>query len=72
MAEGTAYAKVLWQEDEGKHQGLEKVSRAGTKRGGRGNLLVVQWLKLSAFTAVDPGSIPGQGTKIPQTVQCSQ
>ena len=46
MAEGTAYAKALWQEEEGKHQGLEKVSRAGTKRGGRGNLLVVQWLKL--------------------------
>ena len=29
-----------------------------------GNSLVVQWLGLSAFTAVGPGSIPGQGTRI--------
>ena len=27
--------------------------------------LVAQWLGLGAFTAVAPGSIPGQGTKIP-------
>ena len=27
---------------------------------------VVQWLALHAFTAEGPGSIPGQGTKIPQ------
>ena len=26
--------------------------------------MAVQWLGLHAFTAVDPGSIPGQGTKI--------
>ena len=31
-----------------------------------GNSLMVQWLRLSAFTAEGPGSIPGQGTKIPQ------
>ena len=31
-----------------------------------GNSLVVQWLGLFAFTAKDLGSIPGQGTKIPQ------
>ena len=31
-----------------------------------GNSLVVQWLGLSAFTAKGTGSIPGQGTKIPQ------
>ena len=30
------------------------------------NSLVVQWLGLCAFTAEGPGSIPGQGTKIPQ------
>ena len=30
----------------------------------RGNSLVVQWLGLGAFTAVGPGSIPGQRTKI--------
>ena len=31
-----------------------------------GNSLVVQWLGLRAFTAMGPGSIPGQGTKILQ------
>ena len=29
-------------------------------------------VKTRAFTAVDLGSIPGQGTKIPQAVRCSQ
>ena len=29
---------------------------------------MVQWLELSASTA-GPGSIPGQGTKIPQAIQ---
>ena len=32
----------------------------------QGNSLVVQWLRLSTFTAKCPGSIPGQGTKIPE------
>ena len=27
---------------------------------------MIQWLGLGAFTAEGPGSIPGQGTKIPQ------
>ena len=31
-----------------------------------GNSLVVQWLGLHAFTAEGVGSIPDQGTKIPQ------
>ena len=31
-----------------------------------GSSLAVQWLGLGAFTAVDPGSIPGWGTKILQ------
>ena len=34
--------------------------------------LAVQWLKLRASTARDTGSIPGQGTKIPQTTECGQ
>ena len=44
--------------------------------------LVVQWLRLHAPNAGDPGSIPGQGTKIPRAAmkiwraatktQCSQ
>ena len=29
-----------------------------------------QWLKLSAFTAKGLGSIPGSGSKIPQTARC--
>ena len=34
----------------------------------RGTSLAVQWLGLYAFTAVGTGSIPGQGTKIPQAI----
>ena len=37
-----------------------------------GNSLAVQWLGLHASTAKGTGSIPGQGTKIPQAVWCSQ
>ena len=37
-----------------------------------GSSLVVQWLGLSAFTAVGLGSTPGQGTKIRQAAQHSQ
>ena len=31
-----------------------------------------QWLRLCTFTAEGPGSIPGQGTKIPQAMRCGQ
>ena len=56
--------------------GREPVSRpTAAKRRQRkhnpGDFLVVQWLGLWAFTAKGTGSIPGQGTKIPQAVQCS-
>ena len=34
----------------------------------QGNSLAVQGLGLCALTAQSPGSIPGQGTKIPQAV----
>ena len=37
-----------------------------------GNSLVVQWLGLNAFTAKGLGSIPGQGTKIPQVASRGQ
>ena len=37
-----------------------------------GNSLVVQWLGLGAFTAMGPGSTPGQGTKVPQAARRSQ
>ena len=33
---------------------------------------MVQWLELCALTAEVLGSIPGQGTKIPQAMQHSQ
>ena len=33
---------------------------------------MVQWLGLCAFTAEGVGSIPSQGTKIPQAAWCSQ
>ena len=37
-----------------------------------GNSLVVQWLGLHASIAGGPGSIPCQGTNIPQAVQNGQ
>ena len=37
-----------------------------------GTSLVVQWLRLHASNAGGMGSIPGQGTKIPQAMQCGQ
>ena len=37
-----------------------------------GNSPAVQWLGLRALTAKGPGSIPGQGTKIPQDVRHGQ
>ena len=37
-----------------------------------GNSLVVQWLRLSAFTAVALSSVPGWGTKIPKATWYSQ
>ena len=37
-----------------------------------GNSLEVQWLGLVAFTAEGPGSIPGQGTKVPKVAQHGQ
>ena len=34
-----------------------------------GNSLAVQWLGLGTFTAVGLGSIPSQGTQVPQAAQ---
>ena len=36
-----------------------------------GNSPAVQWLGLFTFTAEGLGSIPDQGTKIPQAERCS-
>ena len=55
-------------------EGIEKISHANGigKKAGVGNSVVVQRLGLCAFTAKGLGSIPGQGTKIPQTMQGGQ
>ena len=37
-----------------------------------GNSLVVQWLRFCASTTEGTGSIPGQRTKIPHALPCSQ
>ena len=37
-----------------------------------GNSLGFQWLGIGAFSAVGLGSIPGQGTKMPQAVRHGQ
>ena len=42
------------------------------KKGIRGNSLVIQWLGFCALIAEDLGSVPGQGTKIPQAMWCGQ
>ena len=52
---------VIWQ-----HQGMWKVTKKTDYS------LAVQRLGLRALTAKGPGSVPGQGTKIPQAVQCGQ
>ena len=53
----------------GTYKSMESVLR---KRSRSGSSLVVQWLGVSAFTAVGLGSVPNQGTKIPQAAQHSQ
>ena len=37
-----------------------------------GTSLVAQWVRLRAPNAGGPGSIPGQGTKIPHAMPCGQ
>ena len=41
-------------------------------QGSCGTSLEVQWLGLRAFPVKGEGSIPGQGSKIPQATWCSQ
>ena len=54
-----------------KQLGVTPNDRDEQKRKNR-NSLAVQQLGLLALTAEGPGSIPSQGTKIPQAVRCSQ
>ena len=42
-----------------------KLKKKKEKAGRTGNSLVVQWLGFCTFNAEGPGSIPGQGIKIP-------
>lgn len=35
------------------------------------NSVAIQWLGFGTFTASSPGSTPGRGTMIPQTVRCA-
>ena len=49
-----------------------KSSSLKRARGGGADSLAVQWLGLRAFTAEGTGSIPGQGTKIPQALRHGQ
>ena len=58
---------------EGRERELLMSPSSQQKREARhGSSLVVQWLGLCALTAEGPGSIPGQGTKIPQAAWHSQ
>ena len=49
-----------------------RIARAWLQIHSGGTSLAVQWLGLRASTAGGTGSIPGQGTKIPHAVWCSQ
>ena len=46
-------------------------TQGGFKASGQGNSLVTRWLRLSTLTAEGLGLIPGQETKIPQTLRLS-
>ena len=46
-------------------------SQGGLKASGQRNSVVIQWLRLSTFTAEDPGLIPGQEIKILQILRLS-
>ena len=48
------------------HQAGDGVTQCFSDFPGEGTSLVDQWLGLGAFTALDLGSIPGRGAKIPQ------
>ena len=52
---------------------FEAISTVLTENlGAPGNSLAVLWLGLRASAEGDPGSIPGQGTKIPETEQLDE
>ena len=72
----TGKSRARWRARGGQGWGRARLL-AGTRFlwGGRSlfeNSQVVEWLGLCVSTAEGPGSIPGQGAKIPEAVQCGQ
>ena len=51
--------------------GEEKTREKQSRNNSAGTSLVAQWLRLCAPKGEGPGSIPGQGTKIPQATSKS-
>ena len=53
-------------------QSPEPVVKGRRNKVQRRDFLGVKWVRLHASTAGGVGSIPSQGTKIPQAMQCGQ
>ena len=58
----------MWPKQQQQQQKPNKQKTKWDKKQAAGNSLAVQWLGLCASTAGDMGLIPGQGTKILQSV----
>ena len=65
-----AKGKSSDQKDMMKKGTLEHEERRKNRKN-KGTSLVVQWLRLSAYTAEAMSLIPGQGTNIPHAMWCS-
>ena len=63
---------LLWVPLNSTHTDTIEVVQYSSSKYLTGNSLAVQWLRLGTVTAVAPGSIPDQRTKIPQTTQPGQ
>ena len=59
------------QKDMKKKGTLEHEEGRKNNRKNKGTSLVVQWLRLSAYTAEAMSLIPGRGTNIPHAMWCS-
>ena len=66
------WPRPLWVPLNSTHADTLEVVQYSSSKYLTGNSLAVQWLRLGTVTAVAPGSIPGQRTKIPQTTQHGQ
>ena len=63
---------LLWVPLNSTHTDTIEVVQYSSSKYLTGNSIAVQWLRLGTVTAVAPGSIPDQRTKIPQTTQHGQ